>query len=784
MRRPWLIGTIALGVVVAVIATVAVWRLGVGDDPATFPVREELLKQARPDPNCANSRRPAPSGSGDVKLGVIRLRGHCLVSETVRVAKRDLALTLGALRKEKNVVAADRVTPVRPPAEVRDTHAATEGTEEPQWGLDALGGAAALRALWPANAPDIKVGVVDSGIDAKHMEFGGRVAAVKDTELGTDTYESHGTEVAGIIAAADDGTGITGMAPKVTLLDAQYWRSGEDVGEPGIHDEIIWSVDQGARVVNLSAGSSDSSLLRAAYAYAELTGVVLVPAVGNCGGSGIYVYDKKHCDRKNRIAGQADQPTGLGVGALTHKGVLNSKGKRAWFSSVNRTVMLTAPGEDILSTCVTRVFGPRSMCTNDGTSFAAPFVSGAVAILLARHPEARPADIRQALIATTDPIEAQRGQRNDKFGYGRIDVVAAAKYLDDHPPQPAKRPEIVAAQVTGAQYAVHRTELIVESGEKIEVQQLKRDGALPTMAFSPNGAWFAASDGETLTVVDARTGRQQSTTCGCRGAAFNSKNKVLTAQSGGGKVQVAQYDPKTADWTGTTYTSGLFPSESGSATVVGAAGEVALLTVGPSPVQETELVGVWPDSTTIRLFVTEKGIGDVTTSPDGRYVVATGVTFCVPDRRMYRLVDLKQSKEKGEAWAKWLAPSAALSCAAAPSLHFEGSQLYAGWVAALDGLRDVCNPADHESSLVVTGHVRIEPFTPTEEYTRTDWKDLSCGTAGTWHLDNGEQLQLRAGPLAPTQDRTPENYQLVRLQPGGKDETLTADAKVIAVRPR
>lgn len=793
MKRPWLIGAVALGVVIIVVAVIAVVG-GFGGPPSAQPdrpelvVKDELIKQARPDPGCAKLPRPKPSGTGDVRLGVIRLRGHCLISETVRVAEAEVAAKLAELRAQPDVVAADRAEQPRPPASPRDPYPATEGTEERQWALDALGGAAALRDLWPDDAPELKIGVVDSGIDREHAEFGDRVVAVKDTELGDDAYASHGTEVAGIIAAAADGTGITGLAPKAKLLDAQYWRGGSTVGEEGIHDEIIWAVDQGARVINLSAGASDNSLLRAAYEYAELSRVVLVPAVGNCGGTGRRItlpwereYDRKVCDRPDEVAGQADQPTVLGVGALTEDG------DRADFSSANRTVMIMAPGQDVLSTCITRVSGPRTLCTNDGTSFAAPFVTGAAAILLARHPEARPADIRHALIMTADPVESERGQRNDEYGYGKLNVIAAAGYLDDHPPEPLpEEPVITAAQQTGLESAAHRTELILDSGRKIAVQKLDPEGATPALAFSADGAWFAAADGKTLTVVDAYTGRQQSTSCACSGVAFTTKNQVLTAQIGGGSVTVAQYDPLTADWTGTTYAPELNPSETGAAQVVGAAGDVALLTVGPQRVNLDELVGVWPDSTTIRLHSTEAGLGRITASADGRYVVAAGMPYCSSDPRQFRLIDLERTRAAGQAYAKWLTPTAILSCAAT-SLHFEGHDLYAAWIASDDGVRDSCpgrSPQD-SGAAAVGSHLEIGEFAASDGYTQDAWAKLTCDTAGAWHLSNGEQVRLEPGPLMPSLDRSPYHYRVIRDRPGGKPDVELADrAEVIVVRPR
>ncbi|GAB3758348.1 hypothetical protein GCM10028864_43610 [Microlunatus parietis] len=789
-----MIGAVALGVVIMVVAVIAVVGV-VGDQPAAqpdrpdLPVNSALIEQAHPDPGCAKVPRPKPSGAGDVRLGVIRLRGHCLVSETVLVAAADAEPKLAELRQQPDVVAADRVqSALPPPRRPEDPHPAVDGQPERQWGLDSLGGAAALRDLWPDDAPEIRVGVVDSGIDAGHAEFGDRVIKVKDTELGTDDYASHGTTVAGVIGAADDGTGVTGVAPNVKFLDAQYWRNGDDVGEVGIHDEIIWAVDQGARVINASAGAHDDSLLRSAYAYAELSRVVIIPAAGNCGGTGRRItlpwereYDRKNCARPNAVSGQADQPTALAVGAHTEDG------ERADFSTANRTVMISAPGQDILSACVTTEAGPRTLCTDTGTSFAAPFVAGAAAILLARHPEARPADVRQALIMTADPVGTERGQRNDEYGYGKLNVIAAAKYLDDHPPEPLPEPPVItAAQITGIESAAHRTELILDSGKKIAVQQLDPEGATPDLAFSADGAWFAAVDGKRLTVVDAYTGRQQSTACDCGGVAFNTKNQVLTAQVGGGSVKVAQYDPLTTDWTGTTYAPELHPSESGAAKIVGAAGDVALLAVGPEQVNLDELVAVWPDSTTIRLLSTQEGIGRVAASPDGRYVVAAGMPYCYNDPRQFRLIDLERSRAAGRAYAKWLTPSAILSCAAT-SLHFEGNKLYAAWIAATDGVRDSCpKPSkDNLGSEPVASHLEIGEFEASDAYTNDPWAKLTCGSAGVWHLSNGEQLRLEPGPLMPSTDRTPYNYRLVRVQPGGKpDRELAERAEVIVVRPR
>lgn len=751
--------------------------------PAEHQVKPELIKAARPDPRCAELKPEQPSGRGDVRIGVIRLRGHCLITETVLAPAAEAEATLAELRGRSDVVAADRAQEV-PPAAPEDPHPATEGQQERQWSLERLGGADAIRALWPDDAPEVRVGVVDSGIDAEQAEFGDRVIAVKDTELGGDDYESHGTFVAGIIAAADDGTGMTGLAPKATLLDAQYWRGGESVGEEGIHDEIIWAVDHGAKVINASAGSSSTSLLRAAYDYAELNRVVIIAAVGNCGTSPWRPWprewsevDERACpEGRNRIAGQADQPTALGVGAV------NEDGDRAGFSSVNRTVMIMAPGEDVLSTCVSRLGGPRTLCTGSGTSYAAPQVAGAAAILLARHPEATPADIRQALIMSADPVKVERGGRNDEYGYGRLNVIAAARYLDDHPPQPVPpEPEIAAATITGDD---HRTELVGTDGRKIPVQQLGGDN-VPAIAFSKDGAWFAATDGKHLTVVDAGNGRQQSTECSCRGVAFGPDNEVITVTRSD-PMRISHYDPYTADWVST------INAQQGGLTgytvrAVGTAGDLTIV-VGMSSYagqRSDDLLGVGPDGQMYALGDRAGEIGQVAVSDDGHWLAYSGSSTCSTDRREIRLIDLKKQLSGGRSvpfWATWLTPVAATSCATT-SLHFEGSTLGAGWVAGGDGVRDTC--PDAGGVAVVSGRLTIKPFQPSESVDRTRWTELGCGQAGVWHPADGGQLQLRPVPASPGLRRMPDHYALVRKEPKGNGETVLADnAAIIVVRPR
>src|SRR6185437_8930836 len=114
-------------------------------------------------------------------------------------------------------------------------------------------------SFWPTQPElaTVKVAVVDSGIDAGHPEFAGRIAAGKSfvgSPWDVDS-DGHGTFVAGEIAAnASNGVGIAGMAFNAQLLVAKVVEADGNIPLRAEVDAIRWAVDNGARVINLSLG--------------------------------------------------------------------------------------------------------------------------------------------------------------------------------------------------------------------------------------------------------------------------------------------------------------------------------------------------------------------------------------------------------------------------------------------------------------------------------------------------------------------------------------------------
>jgi thermitase len=206
----------------------------------------------------------------------------------------------------------------------------------------------------------VLVAVLDTGIDKGHEDLVDRVVAEIDfTGSGSagDVY-GHGTPVAGIIAAdAENDLGIMGVAPGSRLVNVKV---ADDSGRCQISkliDGIIWAVDNGARVINISIEFKESVPgLEDAINYAWQKGAVIIAAAGNEGGADpVYPAAYEHC---------------LAVTALQESGAL------APLANYGDWVDVAAPGLDIYATLPGDAYGYKH-----GTSFAAAYVSGLAALL-------------------------------------------------------------------------------------------------------------------------------------------------------------------------------------------------------------------------------------------------------------------------------------------------------------------------------------------------------------------------------------------------------------------
>lgn len=196
--------------------------------------------------------------------------------------------------------------------------------------------------------------------------------------------QSHGTHVAGTIAAGANGFGTTGIAPNAKIMALRLGNVGNDTRftNPGsLAEAIRYAVNNGAKVVNLSLGWSDSPALRNALTYAASRNVIVVSAAGNQG-----------LASPNNPAQYATH-LGVSVGAIDRFGRLANFSNRAGWDS--RMQHVVAPGVDVVSTVP--LSSGRAYEPQNGTSMAAPHVAGVVALMLSANPNLTHAQVRYIL---------------------------------------------------------------------------------------------------------------------------------------------------------------------------------------------------------------------------------------------------------------------------------------------------------------------------------------------------------------------------------------------------
>ncbi len=280
-----------------------------------------------------------------------------------------------------------------------------------------------LAQVWPVTQGSGQiVAVIDSGVDTgrPHLAAPGAVIAGPDF-LGqpggpsTRDCSGHGTGVAALIAGRPvPGSPFAGVAPRATVLSIREFDSGTTGTDrrgstAGLARAIAAAVAGHAGVINVSAVTSgDDPRLRAAVAGALAHDVVVVAAAGNDDPG---VADPG-ADRL--VYFPAAYPGVLAVAAS------DPQDQPSRVSHAGPYVHIAAPGEDVVTVGAN---GPADYVRQSGTSFAAPFVSGAAALVRAYHPQLSARQVVDRLIATADVPPA--GSGTPALGAGIVDPYAA-----------------------------------------------------------------------------------------------------------------------------------------------------------------------------------------------------------------------------------------------------------------------------------------------------------------------------------------------------------------------
>lgn len=299
--------------------------------------------------------------------------------------------------------------------------AATKAIPANLWNLSRI----RVPGAWDITSGDseITVAIIDTGFKLDHPALQGQWTdfkydyVMKDTDPSVDNpagaNASHGTHVAGIVAAAALDLPVVGIAPQIRLMPLRVLNDNGDGSLLAIQDAIYDAVDNGADIINMSLGTFNNDLLDAAIEYAYNRGVLLVAASGN------------GAEDNEPVLYPACHPCVIAVGAV------DANDKRALFSNFGPEIAVVAPGTEyysspqdchgILSTIV-KPDGTPGYGYLSGTSMAAPHVS-ALAALLASAGISDPDALRSWIQETA--IDRGASGKDNEYGFGRIDALSA-----------------------------------------------------------------------------------------------------------------------------------------------------------------------------------------------------------------------------------------------------------------------------------------------------------------------------------------------------------------------
>ncbi len=301
---------------------------------------------------------------------------------------------------------------------------------EQQWGLQNTG--QNIRGSWGTPGADVGaieawtmtrgkhdviVAVLDSGVSLSHPDLAGQLVEGLNLTGGSaadvdDPWVSHGTHIAGIIAARQGNEqGISGLAPGCRIMPVKIINRFNWTLEEWLAQGVVWATDHGASVLNISLGfPSATAMHRDAIRYAFERDVVICASSGNIG--------------TDPIGFPARLEETMAVGATDNIDEVTA------FTSTGPSLTLCAPGRDIVSTWDTSAL-PDTYNVFSGTSFAVPHVAGAAALVRSLNPRLTGPQVRRVLSVTCHDLGSPG--KDPQSGWGRLDIPAALELALTYP---------------------------------------------------------------------------------------------------------------------------------------------------------------------------------------------------------------------------------------------------------------------------------------------------------------------------------------------------------------
>ena len=288
--------------------------------------------------------------------------------------------------------------------------------------------------------PNIRLAVIDGGVDIQHNDFSAPGKSVSPIDLIADPPDnnprggSHGTKVAGMaVAAANNNCGVVGSAPNCRLIAI---KAGDTMAQIRMAEGFIYAADNGADVITCSLGPVGAwpltDALEEAIEYATTygrngRGCVYTHAVSN---SNEPISNDEVCSHERSIAVSRTNNTDTYDGAAT-----------------GPELDISAPGRYVLTTTNTTSSDRCATDTTTGTSFATPLTAGVACLVLSVNPDLSWEEVRQVLLDSANKIDAATfpyvnapanrppGTRNNNLGYGRVNAQNAVQIAQQNSPQ-------------------------------------------------------------------------------------------------------------------------------------------------------------------------------------------------------------------------------------------------------------------------------------------------------------------------------------------------------------
>lgn len=264
------------------------------------------------------------------------------------------------------------------------------------WGLGPMG----INSIeYPKGGQNVKIAILDTGFDFNHLKKDFKCRnLISHTLVGTSAQDNHGhgTHCIGIACGNQDENGIKfGVAYNSDIFVCKVLDDNGYGDQVDVIEGINWAISQGCKIISLSLGRKDKKNKAYKVAYEEVikrafeNGAIVVCAVGNNSNR------KRHIQKA--IDSPSDSPSAIAVGGINIDQKISNYSNRAK-TGLRQTIDFVAPADDIYSLWSRTAPNPSFYKTESGTSMAAPFVAGLVALYIEKYPTRSPQQIIETII--------------------------------------------------------------------------------------------------------------------------------------------------------------------------------------------------------------------------------------------------------------------------------------------------------------------------------------------------------------------------------------------------